>query len=129
MKARKRPTRRTWKKSSPETVERFGDVLPKSPSVERRTMFGYPCAFANGNMFAGLFGDDFFVRLPDAERAAFLARKAGLPFEPTPGRVMKDYALVGPELAADEEALKALLRRSLAHTKTLPEKRRLGGRG
>jgi len=54
-------------------------------------------------MFAGLFRDDFFVRLPDAERAAFLARKDGRPFEPMPGRVMKDYALVGPELAADQE--------------------------
>jgi TfoX/Sxy family transcriptional regulator of competence genes len=91
-------------------------------------MFGYPCAFVKGNMFAGLFGDDFFVRLPEAERAAFLACKDGLPFEPTPGRVMKDYALVGPELAADGESLKALLRRSLAHMKTLPEKRRLAGR-
>lgn len=128
MKARKTPTRRTWRKSSPETVERFGAVLPKSPAVERRTMFGYPCAFVNGNMFAGLFGDDFFVRLPEAERAAFLARKDGLSFEPTPGRVMKDYALIGPETAADEEALKALFRLSLAQAKTLPEKRRLGGR-
>lgn len=127
MKARKTPTRRTWRKSSPESVERLGAVLPKSPAVVRRTMFGYPCAFVNGNMFAGLFGDDFFARLPEDDRAAFLARKDGLPFEPAPGRVMKDYILVGPELAADEEALKALLRRALAQAKTLPEKRRLTG--
>jgi hypothetical protein len=114
--------KRSWKKSSPEAVERFGRILPKSPSLERRTMFGYPCAFCRGNMFGGLFGDDFFIRLPEPERSEFIARKDGRPFEPTPGRVMKDYALVSTEFAADEPALKALFRRSLAHAKTLPEK-------
>jgi TfoX/Sxy family transcriptional regulator of competence genes len=114
--------KRAWKKPTPEAIERLGRVRPKSPAVERRTMFGYPCLFAKGNMFGGLFGDDLFIRLPEPYRSEFIARKDGRLFEPTPGRVMKDYALVSHELEADEEAVKALFRRSLAHAKTLPVK-------
>jgi TfoX/Sxy family transcriptional regulator of competence genes len=121
--------KQSWKKSTPESIELFGRVQPKSPAVERRTMFGYPCVFVRGNMFGGLFGDDLFVRLPEPERTEFIGRKAGRPFEPTPGRVMKDYAVVSREFTADEEAVKDLFRRSLAHAKTLPEKVRLAGRG
>jgi len=29
-------------------------------------VFGYPCAFVNGNMFAGLFQTELFVRLSES---------------------------------------------------------------
>ncbi len=50
-----------WEKSPQALVQLFDRVLPESPNVERRKMFGYPCAFVNGNMFAGLFAKQMFV--------------------------------------------------------------------
>jgi hypothetical protein len=50
------PDRPTFAKSPPELVARFGAVLDRlaSPAVTRRPMFGYPCAWVNGNMATGL---------------------------------------------------------------------------
>jgi hypothetical protein len=79
-------------------------------------------------MFGGLFGDDLFVRLPEPERSEFIALKSGRPLEPVPGRIMKDYVVLAPEIAADEEAAKVLFRRSLAHVQTLPEKAKPAGK-
>ena len=39
-----------WKKSPPELVATFDAAIAGKPGVERRQMFGYPCAFLNGNM-------------------------------------------------------------------------------
>ncbi len=44
----------TWKKSSPALIAYFDKALPDDPRVERRQMFGYPCAFVNGQLFTGL---------------------------------------------------------------------------
>ncbi len=40
-----------WKKAPQENIDFFNDVLEKHPEVEKRKMFGYPCAFMGGNMF------------------------------------------------------------------------------
>ncbi len=89
-------------------------------------MFGYPCAFIRGNMFAGVTADGVFIRLPEPERTDYMAKEGGRSFEPMPGRIMKDYALVPAAALESEEALRALLRRSLDHAKKLPERLRLG---
>ncbi len=39
-----------WKKSSAKLIAAFDASLPVDPRVERRSMFGYPCAFTGGNM-------------------------------------------------------------------------------
>jgi TfoX/Sxy family transcriptional regulator of competence genes len=108
-----------WRKSSPELVRAFDAALPQRDHVERRNMFGYPAAFVNGNMFAGLHQDDVLVRLSEAERQALLAR-GGRNFEPMPGRVMKNYVLL-PE-ASDEATLSPWLRKAFDHTSQLPAK-------
>jgi TfoX/Sxy family transcriptional regulator of competence genes len=110
-----------WRKSPPELVRAFDAALPQRDGVERRKMFGYPAAFVNGNMFAGLHQDDVLVRLSEAERQALLAR-GGRNFEPMPGRVMKSYLLV-PE-ASDNQALSLWLRKAFDHTSQLPAKGR-----
>jgi hypothetical protein len=43
-----------WQKSPAALIARFDELLPKDPRVARRKMFGYPAAFVNGRMFAGL---------------------------------------------------------------------------
>jgi TfoX/Sxy family transcriptional regulator of competence genes len=108
-----------WRKSSPELVRAFDAALPQRDQVERRNMFGYPAAFVNGNMFAGLHQDVVLVRLSDAERQALLAQ-GGRNFEPMPGRVMKNYLLL-PE-ASDGPTLSLWLRKAFDHTSQLPAK-------
>src|SRR5690348_3631491 len=98
-----------WSKSPPELVALFDEVAPTGPAVQRRQMFGYPAAFVNGNMFAGLHTSNMVVRLPEAPLREFLALDGAKPFEPMPGRPMKGYAVVPPALLADKPALSAWL--------------------
>jgi TfoX/Sxy family transcriptional regulator of competence genes len=109
-----------WKKAPESLVLRFGQALPNNPGIERRSMFGYPCAFFHGHMFCGLFEDQFIVRLPDAERTAFLKQPGAKVFEPMPGRPMKEYVLVPPAVVEREALLGGWLRQSLDYVGGLP---------
>jgi TfoX/Sxy family transcriptional regulator of competence genes len=109
-----------WEKAPRALVELFAESLPDDPRIERRKMFGYPAIFVHGNMCAGLFGDGMFARLSSTVRAALPG--GGAPFEPMPGRPMKDYALVPDDVLADEEALAAVLARAVEFTASLPPK-------
>ena len=88
-----------WTKSPVWLVEAFDAALPADASLERRQMFGYPAAFMGGNMATGLFKEQLIVRLPEDRRAELLAEPGSLPFEPMPGRQMKEYIVVSPALA------------------------------
>lgn len=99
----------------------FRAALPEDAAVAVRPMFGNIAAFHGGNLFAGLFGDDLFVRLPEHERAALIAR-GGAPFEPMPGRPMKGYVIVPPSWARDPDATSAWLQRALELARSLPPK-------
>ena len=112
----------TWKKAPEGLVERFDEVLLKEPGVERRSMFGYPCAFLGGHMFCGLFQDHFILRLPETERTKFLAEKGAAIFEPMPGRPMKEYVLVPPQVLGNDSALAPWLRVSREYVSGLPPK-------
>jgi TfoX/Sxy family transcriptional regulator of competence genes len=120
--ARKRTAR--WTKSPPALVEIFAAALPDDPRVERRAMFGYPAAFANGHLFTGLHQDDLMLRLGESERAALLALPGAKPFAPMPGRVMREYAVVPAALHADRRALCAWMKKALAYACGLPPKAR-----
>jgi len=111
-----------WTKSPQGLVDLFAESLPDDPRVERRRMFGYPAIFVRGNMCAGLFGDGMFARLSADDRAALPG--GGAPFEPMPGRPMKDYALVPDDVLADDERLAEVLAQAVAFTATLPPKER-----
>jgi TfoX/Sxy family transcriptional regulator of competence genes len=64
----------SWRKSTDALKDLFLRTLPDDPRVERRSMFGYPCAFAGGSMFAGLHQENLIVRLGEVERAELLAK-------------------------------------------------------
>ncbi|MBS1674868.1 MAG: TfoX/Sxy family protein [Actinobacteria bacterium] len=69
----------------------FRSVVPDAPGVEVKPMFGNIGAFVNGNMFAGLFGDDIGVRLTDERSVAELTAIPGTgPFGPDE-RAMRGY--------------------------------------
>src|SRR5689334_21873351 len=77
-------------RSDPDTLAFFRAVLPDDPRVAVRPMFGNHAAFVDGTMFAGVFGETLFVRLPEAERAS-LMEQGGSTFGPMPERPMKEY--------------------------------------
>ena len=81
--ARKMPS---FSKAPPELVALFEQVVAGLPMAETRKMFGYPAAFANGQMFVSLFGDNMILRLPEPDRAAFIQQQHTHLFEPMPGR-------------------------------------------
>jgi len=111
-----------WTKSPEALVNLFIESLPQDSRIERRKMFGYPAAFVNGNMFAGLFQDQMFARLPPEERGDLEGRFGPLPFEPMQGRPMKDYTRLPDDIVADEAEVAGWLARSLAWSLTLPPK-------
>ena len=84
-----------WEKSSEALIETFHAALPDDPRIERRQMFGYPCAFVNGNMFSGLHQSSMVLRLDQPRREDLLARGART-FEPMVGKPMREYVVVPP---------------------------------
>ena len=107
-------------KTPPEVVAAFDAAAPSRGDIERRTMFSYPALFVKGNMFAFTFGPRIAVRLDEAGRAR--AAKAGAgPFEPMPGRGMREYVTV-PAGAMKGAPLKKWIAAGLAYADTLPVK-------
>jgi hypothetical protein len=112
----------TWTKAPQALIELFTESLPDDASIQRRRMFGYPVAFVNGNMFAGLFGDSVFARMPP-ERWDALEREHGAnAFEPRPGRISRRYLGLPDAIVADEGALADALAAAFVFTAGLPAK-------
>ncbi len=103
----------------------FAKLVPDEPAVSLRPMFGNLSAFVNGNMFAGLFGEDMFVRLPDEESAP-IRKQGGRDFEPIAGHAMKGYVTVPSTWRTKPAAAQAWIRASLAFARTLPPKVAVG---
>lgn len=111
-----------WEKSPQWLVELFVASLPDRPALERRKMFGFQSAFVNGNMFAGLFEDICFARLPPDVRAELDAEYGERHFEPMPGRPMRAYAVIPEDILEDEQAFARLLDAAYSHAGALPAK-------
>jgi len=111
-----------FSKSPPELVALFGQVVAGLPMAETRKMFSYPAAFTNGQMFASLFGDAFILRLPEAERDAFIQKYDTRLFEPMPGKPMREYVTVPPALLKAGRPLDEWLGKAVAYAQSLPPK-------
>ena len=108
-------------KADPKASALFESIVPDHPAVTVRPMFGNVSAFVNGNMFMGVFGADLFVRLPEADREAVMA-EGGRPFEPMPGRPMRDYVMLPSAWRDQPETLRRWVARSLEHAEAMPPK-------
>jgi TfoX/Sxy family transcriptional regulator of competence genes len=108
-------------KSPPELVELFASVMPGPPATERK-MFGFPAGFVNGNMFMGLFQDEMILRLPEDARHELIKKRGGKPFEPMPGRAMKEYVSVPRAMMKNRQELEAWVSRSLEYGSSLKPK-------
>ncbi len=113
----------SFEKSPPELVARFDAVAGRFPAGQRRKMFGYPALFVGGNLATSLFADGWCVRLPDAELDRLLAMPGARTFAPMPGRTMRGYALLPPDVVADDDALSDWVGRAVEHAGSLPPKR------
>jgi TfoX N-terminal domain len=112
-------------KSSPEIVARFNEVLDRhpAPDVVRKKMFGYPCAWINGNMATGLFAEQWWVRVSELDRDRLLELPGAHPFEVMPGKAMGRNVRMPPDLVADDAAVDAWIAKALDFPRTLPPKK------
>lgn len=111
-----------WQKSPPELIARFDRLVPQDPRVERRKMFGYPAAFVNGRLFAGLHQGDLVLKLPAADRALLQAHGHARAFEPMPGRAMGEFVAVHGDTLPEGPVMSAWMTRALEHVAALPAK-------
>jgi TfoX/Sxy family transcriptional regulator of competence genes len=112
----------SWKKSPDWLVETFYQSLPSDELVERRKMFGYPCAFVNGNMFIGLHENNMVVRMPEHLRQEMIENNIGSQFKPFPEKVMKEYIALSEETLNNSHKLKELVLESFAYALSLKVK-------
>lgn len=110
-----------WQKSSPELIARFNACLPDDPLVERRQMFGYPCAFVNGNMFVGLHEQNLIVRLDEAGRERAVAQARAKPFV-VMGKAMREYVAIGDAPLRKQSEVAALMKAALSYARSLEPK-------
>ena len=116
----KKPAMPKWKAAPQEWIDAFDAALPDD--VERRKMFGYPAAFVNGNMAAGLHRDDLVLKLNDNDRDA-LMKAGGKPFV-VMGRTMGAFVVAPSEFRKKTAELKKWLGRSIAYASSLPPKKK-----
>jgi TfoX/Sxy family transcriptional regulator of competence genes len=113
--------RGTMPKPSEQAKAAFRKLVPDGPAVTLRPMFGNLAAFVNGNMFAGLFGEDLFVRLPEDESAK-VRQQGGRDFAPMAGRPMKGYVTVPGTWRDKPAAVKGWIATALEVTGKMPAK-------
>ena len=107
-----------WTKAPEPLVALFARAIEGLPGVEARKMFGYPAAFVNRNMFAGLFRTSMILRLSEEDR-----RESGAkPFEPVPGRPMREYIVVPEKILRSATLLDVWLRKGYTLASSLPPK-------
>ncbi len=103
--------------------EFFRSILPDDPGITIRPMFGNISAFVNGNMFAGLFGNDLFVRVSGESREELLDKKGASLLEPMKGKPMKEYVVIPKAWLNQPETVRLWVSQSLDWTSRLPPKK------
>ena len=104
-----------------ELAHSFEASLPDDELVQRRKMFGCPCAFVNGNMFAGLHEDRMVLRLSPEEREQSLKERRAQPCE-IMGRTMREYVLLPDPMDRKASEVAHWIARSFAYARELPPK-------
>jgi len=106
-------------KHSDEAKAHFRSLIAAGPGVEVKPMFGSLGAFVNGNMFAGLFGDDIGVKLDESGTAELEAMDGTGPFGPAE-RPMNGWLSLPADMPDDDKS--GWTDRAREHVATLPAK-------
>ena len=115
-----------WRKPDEALVKLLDDTVSGiefDTPVEYKPMFGCPAYFTGGNLFAGVWQETVMLRLDEDGRAEVTAL-GGRPFEPAPGRPMKEYVALPPAIVADADATRAWVRRAAEYAASLPPKQK-----
>lgn len=111
-----------WRKSPADLIELFSSVVPDGANIEKRQMFGYPCAFVNGNMFTGLHQEALIVRLAENDRNRLIDEAGATQFEPMPGRPMREYVSLPEAVLAERARLAEIIASARDFAAALPPK-------
>jgi TfoX/Sxy family transcriptional regulator of competence genes len=113
----------TWEKMSQATAEKLA-ALVEGFECQKKPMFGHEVYWVKGNMFAGVFASQVWIRLSRDDQADFFeAYEDAKLFEPMAGRPMKDYVVLPDAVLADNKVANTWLEKAYNYTATLPEKK------
>jgi hypothetical protein len=113
----------TMSEPSPEVIAAYETALPEDDRVERKKMFGSPCAFVNRQMFFGTFEASIVARV-GPERVLTLAEQPGMQvFTLAPDKQWDDYVQMEP--TTDPAMLAELAAEALSWAAALPKKVKL----
>lgn len=113
-----------WRKPDEELVGLLDETVAGiefDQPVDFRPMFGCPAYFTGGNLFAGVWQETVMLRLDEGDRAQVTAG-GGRPFEPMPGRPMREYVALPAAMVADRDATRTWVRKAAAYAASLPPK-------
>ena len=108
-----------WEKPSAAIIEILEKNLPADQRIEKKKMFGFPCAFVNGNMFCSVFNQSIMVRLSPGQIEHWIKTKKAKRFEPIPGKPMKEYIEPPGQLLKDPGQLSTLILESFEFAQSL----------
>ena len=113
-----------WDKAPQELVSFLEETARGVEGSQKRMMFGFPCYFINGNMYMAAHEERLILRVGGTDREALITSGGGFSsFEPTAGRVMKEYVVVPRDVYADQARFNPLLEKCLQYVRELPAKK------
>ncbi|GGL60601.1 TfoX/Sxy family protein [Sporolactobacillus putidus] len=111
-----------WEKAD-QNLGEYLATLVAGYACKKKMMFGASVYFVNDNMWTGVKGKIVFLRLSENDRSAIQAENDEIrPFEPAPGRMMKEYVEVPESKLTDDEFAHKWLDISYSYVKSLPPK-------
>jgi TfoX/Sxy family transcriptional regulator of competence genes len=110
-----------WMAYDAELADRLFESAGSEPGVTTRKMFGGFAVMVNGNMLAGVMGNDLMVRVGPDNYEELLEEPGATPMEFT-GRPMKGMLTVDGAVVDSDCALETWVERCRSFVGTLPPK-------
>ena len=111
-----------WEKCSTDLSDILAAAMATFPA-QKRMMFGCPAYFIDGNMFIGVHQSSIILRLTEADRNSIMRQfDEAAPFEPFPGRLMKEYIAIPAAVYDDPDTLRSWLDKAVKYAAVLPPK-------
>jgi TfoX/Sxy family transcriptional regulator of competence genes len=102
-------------------TERIREVLADEPGLTGKKMFGGYGFLLDGNMCAGVSGDNLIARVPADDYPALLEEPNVTAF-PESGRAMRGWVAVEPDGIAEDEDLARWVQSGVSVARSLPPK-------